>query len=185
METQNNFVLNDIFKQNAKVYQTKPVKATKYKQGMENGWMIYISNIPYNPDGIPTHAGVKFFETKEDAMRYVEDNKPEYININGELVECEVEYDLLRPVMCRKLAEGEERRGVDFALGEYVLVSDEQRYYDFFILEDDTWIIQDADGNVRVWDTDSPEACNELFFGKEDSYVCEKVADDTYIEIIL
>ena len=26
----NNFILNDIFKENAKVYQTKPVRATKY-----------------------------------------------------------------------------------------------------------------------------------------------------------
>lgn len=31
----NNFILNDIFKENAKVYQTKPVRATKYQHGME------------------------------------------------------------------------------------------------------------------------------------------------------
>ena len=41
-----------------------------------------------------------------------------------------------------------ERLGVDFGLGDYVLVSDEQRYYDFYILEENTWIILDADGNI-------------------------------------
>ena len=44
METQNNFILNDAFKKNAKVYQTKPVLATKYKPGMETGFAVYICN---------------------------------------------------------------------------------------------------------------------------------------------
>lgn len=34
----NNFILNDIFKKNAKAYQTKSVRTTKYQPGMEN-WM--------------------------------------------------------------------------------------------------------------------------------------------------
>lgn len=35
-----NFKLNNIFEENAKVYQTKPVRATKYQPGMETGWYI-------------------------------------------------------------------------------------------------------------------------------------------------
>ena len=42
----NNFILNDIFKENAKVYQTKPVRATKYQPGMETGWVVYMQNEP-------------------------------------------------------------------------------------------------------------------------------------------
>lgn len=169
-----NFALNEIFEQNAKIYQTRPVKAMRYQSGMENGWMLYISNKPYKPNDIPTHAGVKFFDTKEDAMRYVEANKPEYMNINGELVASEVEYDLLRPVMYRKLAEGEERLGVDFALGEYVFISDEQRFYDFYILEDSTWIILDADGNIRVWEQDFLDCAGNSFFGNPEDFVYER-----------
>ena len=40
----NNFILNDIFKDNAKVYQTKQVRATKYQPGMETGWVVYMQN---------------------------------------------------------------------------------------------------------------------------------------------
>ena len=48
--------------------------------------------------------------------------------------------------------------------------------YDFFILKynhetPDRWIIQDADGTIRVWDKDYPECCNELFFGKSYSAI--------------
>ena len=72
--------------------------------------------------------------------------------------------------------------------GEYAFVSNETEQYDFFILDyhhttPDVWIIQDADGSIRVWDTDFPGNCNELFFGKEDSYICEKVGEDKYIEV--
>lgn len=48
--------------------------------------------------------------------------------------------------------------------------------YDFFILKynhetPDRWIIQDADGTIRVWDKDYPECRNELFFGKSYSAI--------------
>lgn len=178
------FVLNDVFTQNAKEYQTRPVKAMKYQPGMENGWMLYMSNKPYNNTGIHCHDGVKFFDTKEDGMRYVEANKPEYIMINGKTVECEVEYSLLKPVMYRKLAEGEERLGVDFGLGDYVLVSDEQRYYDFYILEENTWIILDADGNIRVWEQDFLDCASSTFFGNPEDFVYQKV-EDNYIKVAI
>ena len=38
------FQLNKVFDQNAKVYQTKPVRATKYKPGMETGFAVYFCN---------------------------------------------------------------------------------------------------------------------------------------------
>ena len=44
---------------------------------------------------------MKFFPTKEDAISYVEANEKQYMNVNGNLVECEVEYSLLQPVLHR------------------------------------------------------------------------------------
>lgn len=184
-----NFVLNEeLFEQNAKVYQSRPLRAMRYQPGMENGWMLYMSNKPYDNKGGHSHAGVKFFDTKEDGMIYVEANEPEYIMIDGKMVECEVEYSLLRPVMYRKLAEGEERLGVDFCLGDYVLASDEQRYYDFYIMEDSTWIILDADGKIRVWEQDFLDSCNSTFFGNPEDFVYEKRVEagkEEYIKIAI
>lgn len=167
------FTLNDMFEQKAKVYQTRPVRAMKYQEGMENGWMIYMSNKPFKSNDIPVYAGIKFFDTKEDAMRYVEANEPQYAMYNGELLECEVDYDLLRPVIYHKLADGEQRTGMDFGIKGHTFVSDESAMYDFFILEDTTWIIQDADGNIRVWDADCMD-CGDTFFGSPDEFVYEK-----------
>ena len=92
------------------------------------------------------------------------------------------------PVL-HKEADPEKKVGyIDCFQGKYALLSNETEMYDFFILKynhetPDRWIIQDADGTIRVWDKDYPECCNELFFGKDDDYVCEKVADDTYIKV--
>ena len=181
------FVLNEkLFDQNAKVYQSRPLRAMKYQEGMENGWMLYMSNKPFNNTEAHSCDGVKFFDTKEDAMKYVEANEPQYMMLNGEMVECEVEYSLLRPVMYRKLVEGEERLGVDFGLGDYVLVSDEQRYYDFYILEENTWIIQDADGNIRVWEHDFLDCCDDTFFGHPEDFVYERnmeSGNEEYIKV--
>ena len=35
------FILNDLFERNAKVYQSKPVRATKYQHGMETWFAVY------------------------------------------------------------------------------------------------------------------------------------------------
>ena len=70
------FVLNEkLFDQNAKVYQSRPLRAMKYQEGMENGWMLYMSNKPFNNTEANSCDGVKFFDTKEDAMKYVEANE--------------------------------------------------------------------------------------------------------------
>ena len=63
----NNFILNDIFKENAKVYQTKPVRATKYQPGMETGWVVYMSNEPEHDMESNLHEGMKFFDTEQEA----------------------------------------------------------------------------------------------------------------------
>lgn len=186
METQNYFVVNDIFKQNAKTYQTKPVLATKYKPGMETGWMIYISNVPRKNEKFHTHAAIKFFPTIKDAIAYVEANEKQYMRVDGKLVECEVEYDLIQPVLHRKRTDydSENRVGMDFMLGDYTLESDESNDYDFYILDEDIWIIQDENGEIRVWDKDFL-GCGITFFGDPNNVniVYEKIGNDTYKEV--
>ena len=56
--------------------------------------------------------------------------------------------------------------------------------YEFYILtcnwcDNDTWIILDANGNIRVWDNTS----DELFFGKESEYVFEKTDRGEYMQV--
>lgn len=186
METQNYFVVNDIFKQNAKTYQTKPVLATKYKPGMETGWMIYISNVPRKNEKFHTHAAIKFFPTIKDAIAYVEANEKQYMRVDGKLVECEVEYDLIQPVLHRKRTDydSEDRVGMDFMFGDYTLESDESSDYDFYILNEDIWIIQDENGEIRVWDKDFLD-CGITFFGDPNNVniVYEKIGNDTYKEV--
>ena len=191
METQNYFVLNDAFKKNAKVYQTKPVLATKYQPGMETGFAVYMTNRIVNGLSAGQHEGMIFFDTEQEAWDYIYANNKQYAEENGVLVEIPVEYDAPVPVLHRRETNPDKKVGFQNCFeGKYALKSNETEQYDFFILDyhhttPDVWIIQDIDGNIRVWDTDSPESCNELFFGKTDSYVCEKVGEDTYIEVTI
>lgn len=66
----NDFILNDIFKENAKVYQTKPVRATKYQPGMETGWVVYMSNKQTKDIENQSYEGMKFFDTEQEAWEY-------------------------------------------------------------------------------------------------------------------
>lgn len=185
MNTHNYFVLNDIFKKNAKVYQTKPVLATRYKPGMETGWMVYMTNQIINGLRADQHEGFKFFDTEQEAWDYINADNPQYAEVNGVITEIPMEYDAPVPVLHRRETDPDKKVGFQNCFeGKYALKSNETDQYDFFILTiPDTWIILDADGKIRVWDTDAPECRNELFFGKEDSYICEKVSDDTYISV--
>lgn len=183
------FILNNLFKRNAKTYQTKPVRATKYQPGMETGWLVYMCNKVTKEFRASQHEGMVFFDTEQEAWDYINANNPQYAEVDGVLVEVPVEYDAPVPVLHRRETNPDKKVGLQFCFeGKYALKSNETEQYDFFILDyhhttPDAWIIQDADGSVRVWDKDSPESCNELFFGKEDHYICEKVGDNTYIEV--
>lgn len=66
----NNFILNNVFEKNAREYQTRPIRATKYIPGMESGFMVYFSNNPDYEKGIIRHEGMKFFDT-ELLQRYM------------------------------------------------------------------------------------------------------------------
>ena len=178
------FQLNNLFEENAKVYQTKPVRATKYQPGMETGWVVYMVNQIVNGLRADQHEGMVFFDTKQEAWDYINADNPQYAEVNGVITEIPVEYNAPWPVLHRKETDPEKKNS-DWGFGEYALLSDETYMYDFYILASDSWIIQDADGTIRVWDKDYPECCNELFFGKDDDYVCEKVTDDTYIKVVV
>ena len=178
----NKFILNDVFENNAKIYQTKPVRATKYQPGMETGWMVYMSNKFTKDIEKQFHEGMKFFDTEQEAWDYIKADNKQYINIDGVSVEIEVNYDSPVPVLHRK-ENDPNKKNYNWDFGEHALLSDEIHMYDFYVLESDSWIIQDSGGTIRVWDHDSLEFHNELFFGKDDDYIYEKVSDDTYINV--
>ena len=177
----NNFILNDVFEKNAKIYQTKSVRATKYQPGMETGWVVYMSKFTKDIEK-HLYEGMKFFDTEQEAWDYIKADNKQHIKVNGVTVEIEVDYDAPLPVLHRKETDP-AKKNYDYGFGEYALLSDETHVYDFYVLASDNWIIQDADGTIRVWDHSSLEFYNESFFGKENDYICEKIADDTYVKV--
>lgn len=175
-----NFQLSSIFYDNAKEYQTRPVMAAKYQPGMENGWMVYFTNVTTKERGMMMHEGVKFFPTESDAWKFINTDEKQYVKANGELVNVEVTYDPPKPVLCRKDDDAINKDGMHFCFGEKAFVSDESCDYEFFIMECDCWIIREVDGNIRVWYPDS----EETFFGKDKEIVFERVAErEEYIKI--
>lgn len=137
------------------------------------------------------HEGMKLFNTEQEARDYINADNKQYINKDGVSTEIAVVYEAPMPVLHRKETNSEKKIGyTDCFQGKYALLSNETEMYDSFILKynhttPDRWIIQDADGSIRVRDKDYPESCNELRFGKDNDYVCEKITDDTYINVAI
>ena len=158
-----NFKLNSMFTQNAKEYRTMPVIAAKYSPGMETGFLVYFSNTVDNIRNPMLYEGIRIFRTQEAAKGYISANHKQYIVENGKIIETPVSYDEPQPVLHRRLDSTGKRYGVDFDFGRRAFLSDESGDYDFFILGDDCWIIEEpGSGNIRVW---HPEF-EEPFFGK-------------------
>lgn len=174
-----NFKLSNVFHDNAKEYITRPVKAAKYQLGMENSWMVYYSNIETKKKESMLYEGIRFFPSEAEAWDFIDRNEKQYAIENGELIGVDVEYDLPKPVLCRKDDDAINKDGMHFCSREQAFVSDESCNYEFYILECDCWIIQDM-GNIRVWYPDS----EETFFGKDKDIVYEKAIDqETYIPV--
>ena len=172
-----NFKLNTVFTENSKKYQSKPVKAAKYSSGMENGFMLYFTN-KKTKETDDIYEGIRFFTTEKETRDYINADNKQYIRKDGKLVEISVEYDPPKPVLCRKDSDAINKDGMHFCFGEYAFISDESCDYEFFILEDDCWIIEEADGNIRVWYPDS----EETFFGSGKDIVHEVIGNE-YMKI--
>ena len=190
MET-TKFILNEVFENNAKVYQTRPVKAMKYQPGMETGFIVQFTIITTKERKVNMHEGMKFFDTESEAWDYINSNPDQYINIDGELVRVDVEYMKPLPVLHRKVNNPDERVGcIGCHEGEFAFISNESEQYDFFYLNSDientppTWIIQDEDGNIRVWDSDYLDCSNETFFGNAEDIVYQKI-DGEYKKVVV
>jgi len=174
-----NIKLNTAFTKNAKNYQSKPVRAAKYQPGMESGFMVYFTNKATKEKGIMAHEGIKFFSTEAEAWNYINADNKQYIRENGKLVEVAVEYDFPRPVLHRRDADAINKDGMHFCFGEYAFVADESDSFEFYILECGCWIIQQIDGEIRVWYPDM----EETFFGNDKDIVYEVAGKDEYIKI--
>lgn len=177
-----NFHLNSIFQQNAKEYVTRPVMAAKYQPGMENGWMVYFTNVTTKERGMMMNEGMKFFSTKADAWKFINANEKQYIMENGDLVEVEVIYDPPKPVLCTKDFNPDNKGGLLFCIeGETAFVSNETEDYEFEILEDNSWILMEMDGTIRVWHPD----LEETFFGYNRDIVFEKNDKGEYRKVVM
>lgn len=175
-----NFKLSSIFQDNAKEYTTRPVMAAKYQPGMENGWMVYFTNVTTKERGVMMHEGIKFFPTEADAWKFINTNEKQYVKENGELVEVEVIYDPPKPVLCTRDFIPDNKGGLLFCIeGETAFVSNETEDYEFEILEDNSWILIEMDGTVRVWYPDS----EETFFGSDKDIVFEKTNKGEYRQV--
>ena len=175
-----NFRLNDIFYQNAKECVTRPVMAAKYQPGMENGWMVYFTNVTTKGRGVLMHEGMKFFPTEVEAWEYINADEKQYVEENGKLVEVKVSYDSPVPVLCTKDFDPNNKGGLTACIeGQCAFVSNETEDYEFEILEDKSWILIDMDGKIRVWHPDYEES----FFGKSMDIVFEKDDDGEYRQI--
>lgn len=106
------FLLNDVFKRNAKTYQTKPVRATKYQPGMETGFVVYMTNQIINGLNAGQHEGFKFFDTEQEAWDYIKADNKQYAEINGVVSEIPVEYDAPVPVLHRKETDPKKESGI-------------------------------------------------------------------------
>lgn len=179
-----NFQLNSVFHDKAKEYQTRPVMAAKYQPGMENGFCVHYSNLETKEAEAMRFEGIRFFPSEADAWEFINRNEKQYVKVDGILTEIDVVYDIPEPVLYRKDSNAEELDGLHFCFGEHAFISDESEDYEFYILtcnwcDNDTWIILDCEGNIRVWDSTS----EELFFGKESEYVFEKNNKGEYIQV--
>lgn len=168
-----NFMLNDIFKRNAKEYQTRPVRAAKYQPGLENAYAVCFSNC--------TDEGFRFFDDLESAMQFYKEKPAQKRYVGGKVETVECCYDEPMPVLLRKKTD--EERKYEESEGLVIRSSfcnDETDDYEVHFLYNNSWIIQDADGTIRVW---SP-CLDETFFGNDKDIVYEKVGDE-YIKVVV
>ena len=181
-----NFQLSNIFYDNAKEYQTRPVMAAKYQPGLgiENGFCVHYSSTETYTREYMMYEGIRFFPNEAEAWEFINRNEKQYVKVNGVLTEIEAVYDVPEPVLYRKDHNAKDLDGIHFCFGEHAFISDESEDYEFYILtcnwcDNDTWIILDSEGNIRVWDSTS----EELFFGKESEYVFEKNDQGEYMQV--
>lgn len=116
-----------------KNYRTKQkqVKAIKYQEGMEDGWMIIFPDIS-EMDGYID----KLFFSKDEAEKFIgtdEFNEYEYGNQN--------EITKIVPVLLTLLSDDE----VEYY--ESVVSKDGNKYY-FDAVDEDMWIVMDEEGDI-------------------------------------
>lgn len=128
-----------------KEYQSKRkiVKAIQYREGMEDGWIILLPDMPDGNDFIK-----KVFNSKDEAKQYT--TTPAF---------CNHEYGVFNiiPVMLTILADDEVEICSD------VVTGDKGFKYEFTEINEDSWLVVDDEGNVDIeYSTESFDATYEL-----------------------
>ena len=131
--------MNELFNEKWQTYQSKPtyIKACKYEEGMENGWIIFIDSEEFGSDEI-------IFNSKDEAYQYYL-TKPIQKIVNCKTNK-EEEYivDYTEPVPCiwRTETRKEESFGTEW----------EEKYFE--LIESDSWIVDYGGGYISVYSED-------------------------------
>ena len=114
-----------------KNYRTKQkqVKAVKYQEGMEDGWMIILPDLSGMDDFID-----RLFETKADAVAYKETTA---------FNEHEIEIIKIVPVMLNPICDVE----IEYCSN---LVRARGNAYEFEVITDEMWIVINEDGDTEL-----------------------------------
>lgn len=118
-----------------KEYQRKKeiVKAVKYEEGMEDGWLIKILDISEMDEYVD-----KVFYSKEEADNFIETD-----DFNKYKHGCEEVITTIVPVMLRHIYDELVECFSD-------IVTIDNAAYEFEEIEDDMWIVMDEDGDIMT-----------------------------------
>lgn len=146
--SQENFKLNEKWKENSRTYQSKRIEACQYQKGMETGFKVYYFNKLNSKN-----QGIKVFVTEEEAWNFIRQDAPQYIVILGKKIEIRtIDYHPPAPILHYPLSDSATRNGTDFDIEEeQAFLSDESKMYDILELMEDIWIIRDDNGKVYTW----------------------------------
>lgn len=174
-----NIILNHVFYQNANKYYARPVLAAQYQPGMENGWIVRYSSRATDNKKAMLYEGARFFPTIHEAWDFVNADGQQSVNRNGVLIRMEVNYENPLPVLYKEETNAEDNEGRMIQPDRDAFLSDESDKYEYFILGEDCWIVQELDGVIRVWD----RSMEEPFFGDGLKSVYEINVDGEYIRV--
>lgn len=124
------FIINQM-----KEYQRKKeiVKAVKYEEGMEDGWMVMILDISEMDEYVD-----KVFYSKEEAENFIETD-----DFNQYKHGCDEVMTTIVPVMLTAISD----EMVEYSLN-IVIIDDTT--YEFEEIGDDMWIVMDEDGDIMT-----------------------------------
>ena len=103
--------------------------------------------------------------------------------VNGKIESVKCYYYEPEPVLLRKKTDAEIKYEESQGFASHsTFCNNEMDDYEVYFLYDNSWIILESDGTIRVWYPDS----EETFFGKNKEIVFEKDAGtEEYVKVVI